>query len=326
LLLPRSIKKPQQCGFFIPIESLFGQNIARIIGIKVTGTPSMNGQLHRTVQPFVRALGIALIALFSTSALSGTEDCEPIKIDKWVKMDYAISGNKIVGQGLTYRLIGVYAPLREKKNKFFQKGQPLAKESQDMLNKILANHDLEVGIEYDKVEVDDFFRVNIHAYVKEGDRIVSVQRLLLETGLGIAFPEPQNDHHAKCYFQAEQKARERQIGLWGVAAKYPQLHFPIVKSSELTQEDQGFRLIQGPVKLVERSSNNIIINLDTTGIRVRKPDWKRFDYGKIKKLKGQTIEVRGYGFLYNKAMFVIIQTPLAIDNLNPYLTIPDLKK
>lgn len=285
----------------------------------------MNGQLHRTFQPFVRALCIALAALFSTSALSGTEDCEPIKIDKWVKMDYAVSGNKMVGQGLTYRLIGVYAPLREKKNKFYQKGQPLTKESQVMLNKILANHNLEVGIEYDKVKVDKFLHPNVHAYVKQGDKIVSVQRLLLETGLGIAYPEVDNDHHAKCYFQAEQKARERQVGLWGVAAKYPQLHFPIVKSSELTQEDQGFRLIQGPVKMVERSSDNIIINLDTTGIRVKKPDWKRFKYDKVKKLKDQTIEVRGYGFLYNKAMFIVIQTPLAIDKLNPYLTIPNLK-
>jgi len=258
------------------------------------------------------------ILLFSipSFAFAALEDCQPIKIDKWVKMDYATAGNKMVSKGTIYMLNGLYTPLRQKKTKFFQNGQPLAKEAQTKLNQILADHDLMVGIEYDKVKTDKFLRVKFHGYVKEKGRLVSIERLMLESGLGLFFPEAENSRHAKCYLQAEANARKNVVGLWAVAQKYPQFHFPLVKSSELTLDDLGFRIIQGPIKKVWKTSNNYIINMDTTGIRVKKKDWHRFDYRKVKSLQGKTAEVRGYGFLYKRAMYVVIETPNALNLLD----------
>jgi len=264
----------------------------------------------------VRLFILLILPLFSHLVWAKEDDCQPVKIDKWVKMDYALSGNKMLSGNVIYLLNGLYAPLREKKSKFFQKGQPLAKESQTTLNRILADHDLKVGIEYDKVKVDKFLRVRMHGYVKEGDRLISIEKLMLEQGLGLFLPEAENDRHAKCYLQAEADARKNVVGLWAVEQKYPTFHFPLVKSSELALDDIGFRIIQGPIKQVWKTSNNYIINMDTTGIRVRPEDWHRFDFRKVKALEGKTAEVRGYGFIYKQAMYVIIQTPNAINLLD----------
>ena len=263
------------------------------------------------------SLFFILLLLLPTLAFAEMQDCQPIKIDKWVKMDYATAGNKMVAKSVTYQLNGLYAPLRAQKSKFFQQqGQPLAKTAQKTLNQILADHDQMVGIEYDKVKVDKFLRIKFHGYVKEGKRLISIEKLMIEQGLGLFLPEAENSRHAKCYLQAEADARKNVVGLWAVEKKYPQLHFPLVQSAQLTLDDIGFRIIQGPIKQVWKTGNNYIINMDTTGIRVKKEDWHRFDYQKVKALQGQTAEVRGYGFIYNNAMYVVIQSPNAINLLD----------
>jgi len=276
----------------------------------------MKSLIHLTLKIMLRLRFFVLFLLLPNVALAALKDCQPVKIDKWVKMDYAIAGNKMLSKGTVYKLNGLYTPLRQQKTKFSNSGQPLAKESQKKLNQILADHGLMVGIEYDKTKVDKLLRVKFHGYVKRGDQLISITRLMIESGMGIFYPEVENDRHAKCYLQAESKARKDEVGLWAVAKKYPQYHFPIVKSSELTLEDIGFRIIQGPVRKVWKTNNNYIINLDTTGIRVQKKSWDRFDYQKIKALQGKTVEVRGFGFLYNRAMYVVIETPNALNLLD----------
>lgn len=244
-------------------------------------------------------------------------DCKPAKIDVWTKASYALSGDTVVIDNRRFQLIGIKAPQIEKKQKFYTRGQPLAKEAQDQLNRILANHDMQVGVEYDKRKIDGFNRGLIHLYVKEKGKPVSVQRLLLESGYVLANSETPNFLHQKCYYAAENTARKQGVALWKVAKDYPQLHFPIAISSEINTQDEGFHIYKGKIVLVEKSSKNYILNMDTTGIRVREDNWKNFDYDKLKTLEGQTIEARGIGFLYKGAMFVTISSPNAINKLNP---------
>lgn len=254
------------------------------------------------------------IGLFALSNTSQADDCAPKSDLTWAKATYAESGDTIVIQGSRFRLIGIQAPQIQQKQKFYTPGQPLAKEAQLFLNKLLANNNLEVGIEYDTTKVDAFNHQLAHLFLKDG---TNIQEKLLESGYVLAFTSHQNTLHARCYFAAEQKARKNGYALWDIAKKNPELHFPVVESSELRKEDDGFRIISGVVEKVEQSSTNYIINLDTTGIRVSKRYWDRFDFDSLKALLGKKIEVRGQSFFYKGAMFVVIDNPYAINLLNP---------
>ncbi len=257
-------------------------------------------------------LSISIISVAHASVTQ--QDCSSKNVELWTKATYATSGSDLVILGKRVRLIGLYSPQREKKQKFNTPAQPLAKEAQLFLNKLLANHDLDVGVEYDTTKIDDFGRQLVHLYLKDG---TSVQQKILESGFAINRPAYNNNKYAKCYFEAEQKAREGQFQLWDYLAKHPESHFPLVKSSDLTTQDKGYRIIQGKVVKVMKSATFYIINMDTTGIRIPKRYWDRFDFNKIKQLKGKTIEVRGLAYLYNGVMFMVIEEPNAIDAFNP---------
>ncbi len=260
------------------------------------------------------ALLLITSSLLSWSTLAADDSCTAEKIDVWTKASYATNGSNLIIQGKRVRLIGLYAPQIERKQKFHTPGEPLAKEAQTFLNKLLANNDLEVGVEYDTTKVDKFGRQLVHLFLKDG---TNVQQKILESGFAVNRIENNNIKYAKCYFKAEQKARQGGFQLWDYLAKNPESHFPLAKSSELNSQDEGFRIIQGKVLKVQKSSSNYIINMDTTGIRIPKRYWDQFDYNEIEKLQDKVIEARGYAYLYKGVMFMIVDHPFSIDKLNP---------
>lgn len=250
------------------------------------------------------------------SALSA--DNQTCKVDTkkllWTKAKYAVTGDTLVINNQKVRLAGIYAPQIEKKQKFHTPGEPLAKAAQTFLNKILANNDLEVGVEFDTTRIDNRNRQLVHLFLRDG---TSVQQQILQSGYALNWTTYNNLKHATCYYQAEEKARKGGYQLWDFLAKNPDRHFPLADSSKLTSDDEGFRIIKGKIVKVEKSSTNYIINMDTTGIRVPKKHWDKFDYSKLKALEGKTIEVRGYAYLYKGAMYIIIDHPYAIANFSP---------
>ncbi|WP_019894992.1 thermonuclease family protein [Hydrogenovibrio halophilus] len=247
------------------------------------------------------------------------DDCAPTNIDGWTQASYALSGDRIIVNNKTLKLIGLHAPQQEKKQKFNVNAQPLAEAAQDRLNRLLANHDMEVGIEYDQRRVDEFGAAEAHVFIRQNGQIVSLQKAMLETGFALAKTETPNLAHQSCYYRAEQSARQRGAGLWQLAEQRPELRFPIAPSSEITTANEGFHIFKGEIVKVDRSGKNYILNMDTTGLRIRKKDWSHFDFDRLKALEGQVVEARGYGFLYDGAMFVKIHAPYAIDKLNPAL-------
>ena len=259
-------------------------------------------------------LAIFTLLLLPLSASAESDHCKAKKIDLWTKASYAVGGSDLIIQGKRVRLVGLYSPQIERKHKLNTPGEPLAKEAQEFLNKLLANNDLEVGVEYDNTKVDKNLRQLVHLFLKDG---TNVQKKILESGYAINRPAYDNDNYAQCYFEAEQKARDNEVQLWDFHKQYPDKHFPLAESSKLNSQDTGFRIIKGKVLKVMKSSNNIIINMDTTGIRISKRFWDRFDYKDIEKLKGKTIEVRGMAYLYKGVMFMMVEHPSSIDRFNP---------
>ncbi len=254
----------------------------------------------------------------SAAALTAwADDCAPQKIDVWVNASFALSGDSINIQNQKFRLIGVEAPQIEIKTKFNTQGQPLAKAAQNNLNRLLANHNTYVGVEYDSSRVDNFNRPYAHLFVKQGEKVVNLQKLVLESGYALAKSTPPNNLHQKCYYQAEAKARRNQLGLWSLQENNPQLNYPIAESSKLNTETVGYHIYRGKIVKVMKTGSNYVLNMDTTGIRIRKEDWDKFDYNAIKALEGQVIEARGFGFIYQRAMYVKVHSPFAIDRLNP---------
>lgn len=263
-----------------------------------------------------KLLSLALLLL--PGILLAADDCQPVKIELWGKADYAMNGDQLIVQGKRVKLIALEAPQIEKKQKFFTAEQPMAKEAQTKLNKILANHDLQVGVEYDEARIDKFGRILAHLYVKDKlGNLKNVQQLMLQSGLALAAVEPPNLKHQKCYLEAEQFARFENLMLWDLAEKHPDQHYPIVASSEIYAEDNGYRIVKGKILKVQKSSTNYILNMDTTGIRIRKEDWPQFDFNKLASLEGKEVEVRGFVFHYKGAMFITLKHPNAINLLQP---------
>lgn len=261
---------------------------------------------------------LILLTLFILpfNALAVDEQSCAVDTEKllWTKAEYAITGDTIVINKQRVKLAGIYAPQIEKKQKWHTPGEPLAKESQTFLNKLLANNDLEVGVEFDTTRLDNRNRQLAHLFLRDG---TSIQQAMLENGFALNRTTYRNLKHAKCYYEAEQKARKGGYQLWDFLAKNPDRNFPVAESSKLTSEDEGFRIIRGKVVKVDKSSTNYIINMDTTGIRIAKKYWDRFDYDQLEALKDQTIEVRGYAYLYKGAMYIVIKEPYAIANFSP---------
>ncbi|GKT12869.1 MAG: micrococcal nuclease [Thiomicrorhabdus sp.] len=254
------------------------------------------------------------ILLLSSSVHAESELCKAKNIELWTTASYATRGSELIIQGKKVRLIGLYSPQIERKYKLNTPGEPLAKQAQTFLNKLLANNNMEIGVEYDQTKIDEFGRQLVHLFLKDG---TNIQKKILESGFAVNRPAKDNNRYAQCYFEAEKKARANNIQLWDVLKKYPDLHFPLAKSSELNLEDTGFRIIQGKVIKVMKSKTNYIINMDTTGIRISKKYWDKFDFNKIKRLKGKTIEVRGMAYLYKRVMFMKIDHPSSINVFSP---------
>jgi micrococcal nuclease len=254
-----------------------------------------------------------LILWLLGSQVHAADTCMSVpKMDIWVKPSIAFSGDTLMIQGKQVKLIGISAPALQNKHKFYGSGQPLAPQSQTFLNKLIANNGMDVGIVYGKEKVDKFKHLQAYVYFKDGS---NAQQRILEAGMAIAMPSAPNTRFVKCLAKAEQVARSKGTGVWGVAKKYPQFHYPIVSSDQLYSQDIGYRIITGKVVKVETLGKHYVINLDTTGIRVPKKYWSNFNYDQLKALEGKQIEVRGFGIQYNQAMFMTINTPYAIDLL-----------
>lgn len=267
-----------------------------------------------TIHTFCR---LTAFSLLFTALNVWADDCTPGKPLTWVKATYATSGDSLVIQGQRVRLIGIKAPQIPRTYKFNTPGQPLAEEAQTFLNKLLANNQLEVGVEYDQESVDNRGRQMVHLFLRDG---TNINAEILKSGFALAQPEAVNTLHQQCYFAAEKVARDNRYQLWDLAQKNPELHFPIANSSELRKDDDGWRIIRGEVQTVQASATYYIINLDTTGIRIPKARWSAFDFNALKNLTGRVIETRGLAYFYKGNMFMVIDTPNAIDQLNPVQT------
>lgn len=262
------------------------------------------------ILPFIFAL------LLPAQALAAQHpSCKADKIDTWTSARIANSGNAITINTTQFQLAGIYAPEMGNPTKRSEPPMPLSKEAQTLLNHLLAKGSMQVGVVYDTSKANPMKKAEAHFFLKDGTNLGAA---MIQEGFALSYSLPPNAKFLECYTESEKEARANKKGLWAYAINYPLARYPLAPSSDLTVRDQGFRIIQGEVKSVSRTANNYIINLDTTGIRVQKKFWKHFDFKDLQALKGEMIEVRGYGFAIQGAMYITVYHPSAINKLNKY--------
>jgi micrococcal nuclease len=114
----------------------------------------------------------------------------------------------LLGDGRTVRLLGVDAP--ETSNPNMVSAQPFGREATEALAAAVAGR--AVGLERDVTDADHYGRLLRHVWCDD----VLVAERLAGQGLAHAGAFPPDTRHAERILQAEQRARDAGLGLWGL--------------------------------------------------------------------------------------------------------------
>ena len=265
-------------------------------------------------------LSLTLICSLTFCGLAQAALCQLDPQDEisWTQAQMALSGDTLLINNRQVKLIGIQAPAMGNPSNRSDPPQPLSQQAQRTLNHFIASHDLQVGIVFEQQAQDAFGRLQAHVFLPNGQLLAGI---MAQEGMALAVAIPPNLRYQACLFNQEQQAREAQRGLWALTLNAPERKFPLAESRELSDLDNGFRVIRGPVNQVSRTRRHWQITLDTTAIRIPRDAWSHFSWEEVQALNGQVIEVRGDGFAFQGGMFVTIQHPHMINRLNPYSTV-----
>ncbi|SFR55918.1 thermonuclease family protein [Thiomicrospira sp. ALE5] len=255
------------------------------------------------------------------SSLARAELCQLNPNDEitWTQAQIALSGDMLLVNNRQISLIGIQAPAMGNPNHRTDPPQPLSQQAQRTLNHFLALHNLEVGIVFDQQVQDAFGRMQAHVFLPNGQLLAGI---MAAEGMALAVAQPPNLRYQACLFNQERQARTAERGLWALHQNSPELKFPLAQSNQLSDMDNGFRIIRGEVVSVTRRWRRPWqINLDTTGIRIPRDAWSNFNWDDIKALEGQMIEVRGNGFAFQGGLFMTVEHPNMINRLNTHETV-----
>ncbi len=222
------------------------------------------------------ACGLALFFCLASCAVSSGPQ-ETVYVEHVVDGDTLRLDNRDL-----VRLIGVNAPeLRHDQHA----AEAYARQATDALADLVE--DREVRLKPGVKRLDRYKRRLAYVFLPDG---TDVQKQLLERGLAFVIAVPPDSAHADAYLAAENRARDAGRGLW---ARVDRL-FKDPKS--LAARDKGrFRLVKGKVTRVIRAKNNIYLRLgDSFGVRIPQSVWREHWRGNPDRLRGKTIEVRGW--------------------------------
>lgn len=128
----------------------------------------------------------------------------------WVK--------NVHGQQIKVRLIGVDAP--ETRNAFHKRKHPLGKACKEYLADLIANRDITLAFDVDSL--DRYGRTLAYAYLSNG---IFVNENILRNGYGVMMTIPPNVQFVDAFREAQEKAREEEIGLWKIYRTEDEIDF-----------------------------------------------------------------------------------------------------
>ena len=164
--------------------------------------------------------------------------------------------------------------------------QPLAQAARTSLVSLLDAHDQKLLLQYGKQQQDHYGRVLAHAFLENGENIVTS---LLRQGLATTLVVPPNTWGEHCYQGLENSARAKRLGLW--ALDDYQSH----AARSLPLDTRGFRIVHGRITAIRRSRHNIWLDLeDSLTVQIPLKNLANFSTLDFDTLTDRIIEVRGW--------------------------------
>jgi micrococcal nuclease len=234
-------------------------------------------------------------------------ECGLDRVDERVHLQYIIDGDTVkLTDGRKIRLIGINTPEIEHDD---LPPQPYSKQARDdFVNLLRAKKSKLLLLRFDRERHDQYNRLLAHVFLEDG---TNVQEYLLGKGAGFWLAIPPNLWQMDCYRHAEQQAKNKQRGVWGLRAYRP------VSVQDLSHFVKGFHLIQGRVKKIGISRKSVWLNLsEGVSLRIAKKDLHYFKRLDLQDLKNRTVLARGWLHLERKNQVMRIRHPAALEVLN----------
>jgi len=265
----------------------------------------MSGASHdakkapRTGAFFIACI-LCLGALSAGSVLA--TDCAVGPIDERVEVRQIFDGDTVLlKDGRKVRLLGINTPEMGRADRA---AEPLANMARKSLSALIRQARV-VGLRYGQQRQDRYKRELAHLII---DGHVNAQQLLLEQGLAMAIAFPPNLWQQTCYQQAENRARDKGLGIWGV-----DYFRPIVVGQQAVDRG-GFRLIKGRIIHVDKTAQSIWLDLGSgMSLRIAREDWRYFSDRNWDRWQGRNIVARGWLYRRGEQWRLRIRHPQNIE-------------
>jgi endonuclease YncB( thermonuclease family) len=184
-----------------------------------------------------------------------------------------------LSDGRSVRMIGLNAPETGKKGR---SSEPFADAAKRRLQSLVDDNGGKVGVIVGKDPQDRYGRTLANLYGRQG---INLEAQLLAEGLGYQVAIAPNVALLDCQQSAEQTARQAGLGLWKTS--------PVQTVGQIA--NSGFAVISGQITDVQRNGGGLWIEVQGALVLRVAPDLvSQFDVVRLQRLKGQSIEARGW--------------------------------
>jgi len=247
-----------------------------------------------------------LFLLISAAPVNANTQCGADHIDRRVHVNYVYDGDTVtLRDGRRLRLIGIDTPEMGRDGK---PDQPFAVAARDALRTLLkARPELDLRLDHARRDVHG--RLLAHAFLTDG---TSVSAWLLEKGYATLLIIPPDDWNVTCYQAAERHARESGAGIWSLPAYQP------IPSEQLERTARGYRVVEGRVIHIGRSSHSIWLDLEgKVAARIDQEDMVYFPERSLRRLLHKHVIVRGWVYPYRDELHLRLRYPTALELTDP---------
>jgi endonuclease YncB( thermonuclease family) len=299
-------------AFFVSRLKFFRLRIFSLIvlGLVAGCSEDNNSARHSEHQPPAFQSSQQSVSKSSVSKLSplkhqSLKSCSPFSKTETVKVARVYDGDTLtLSDGRKIRLVGINATevARERKP-----DQPFAQQAKRAVQEFL-NQSQRVELLVDTEAKDHYGRWLGYIYNGVGE---SLGQSLLQQGLAYHVAIPPNLSLAECFAQAEQQARNNQLGLWGNKG------LSYIQAKGVYQG--GFQRVRGRVTAVHTGKhwhldlgNHLTVMLYSEHQhRFVRPFTKK----EIKSLQGQNIEIQGWVYKSKGQWRIKLETPYGVELL-----------
>jgi endonuclease YncB( thermonuclease family) len=259
--------------------------------------------MHKTLQPFLYAAILAAICSGSGANAAIIPDCAgKVEIAKSRVVRVEKNGVLVLSDGRAVLLEGIRLPEQDS-----QREQALAA--------LRALTDRPVTFTATAPKEDRYDRVRAQGFGEAG----WLQVALLEKGLARVAIAPDRNECAPDLYEAEERARSRQAGLWAVSSNAPR-RAEALRAPPAAREG-SFQLVEGWVTHVQNAGGRTFIDFGSNGHQIfsaviQPEDRRAFRGFDLEGLEAHKIRIRGIVQDYRGRPEIALSNPAQIEVLN----------